>query len=447
MQLPPASVLNSWPTPNYVDPETRGPAAKIAGTLFASTATIILAIRLYARKWLTRGFGLDDVLILLAYVPSTAFVITGLIAEDRFQWNRHTWDVRHDLFISGLQLALADMILFDLATTLTKLSMLAMVHRLTTASKNRKMSVIVLILMAIIGINGVIFIMIAIFQCSPVSDYWTLSAKRQHCIDERAHMLAASIINTVTDFIVVLVPIKTVLGLNLPTKQRRIVIGLFGVGVVASSAGIARAYFTQVLTTAEDYDTTWNSWVVWFSSAIELYLGIICASIPATKPFFAKYLPGLGSTIRSRSSMMFPWDARPSKKTRSMASPISHNSSSSSSGLLLQRPAPLLTHQHHQHHQHHKHPSDLNKPLPPIAYDRPADFETHSPLSDDFSVRPLSPRVPSPQRAGVRFTNRYTLVPSGAPPRDHTTVFILYQGDGDDVQGRAQPVPSRASFS
>ncbi|KAI1074496.1 integral membrane protein [Whalleya microplaca] len=440
MQLPPFSVRTSWPFPNYVDPETRGPAANIVGSLLAATVTIILAIRLYARKWLTRGFGLDDVFILLAYVPSTAFVITGLIAEDRFQWNRHTWDVRKEFMIPGIKLALANMVLFDVATTLIKLSMLAMIHRLTAASKDRKMSIIVRILMVLIGLDGLIFIFVAIFQCSPISDYWTPSAGPQHCIDERAHLLAASIINTVTDFVVVLLPIKMVLGLNLPKRQRRIIMGLFGVGIVASSAGIARAYYTRVLTTAEDYDVTWNAWVVWFSGAIELYLGIICASIPATKPFFANYLPGImGSPLRSRISMaIIPWDTKPSKKQESMSTFIINQSSSSSSNLLVQRPAPLLIQP--------QRPADLNKPLPPIIYDQPSDDETHSALSDDFTVPPISPKIPSPQRAGVRFTNRCTLIPSGSPPRDRTTVFIMYQGD-DGGPGRTQRVQNRASFA
>ena len=109
----------------------------------------------------------------------------------------------------------------------------------------------------------------------PVSDYWTLSIEPQNCIDEKTHLVAANVINTITDFIVVLLPIKTTLGLELPVKQRVIVIGLFGAGLVASSAGIARTYFTWILTTAADRDTTWNAWAAWLASVIELHLGIV----------------------------------------------------------------------------------------------------------------------------------------------------------------------------
>jgi hypothetical protein len=40
-----------------------------------------------------------------------------------------------------------------------------------------------------------------------VSAYWTLPFTPQKCIDEKHHLLAAGIINTITDFCVVLIPI------------------------------------------------------------------------------------------------------------------------------------------------------------------------------------------------------------------------------------------------
>jgi hypothetical protein len=41
----------------------------------------------------------------------------------------------------------------------------------------------------------------------------------------------------------------------------------------------------------KSHDQTWNSYPVWITSAVELCVGMISASIPATKPFFTSYLP------------------------------------------------------------------------------------------------------------------------------------------------------------
>lgn len=68
MQTPPLSVIASWPPPNYVNPETRGPAVIIVLAIFLAIVTLLIAIRIYTRIFVSRGFGLDDVLIILAYV-------------------------------------------------------------------------------------------------------------------------------------------------------------------------------------------------------------------------------------------------------------------------------------------------------------------------------------------------------------------------------------------
>ncbi|KAI1771304.1 integral membrane protein [Hypoxylon cercidicola] len=434
MRLPPQSIIDSWPKPNNNNPESRGHAGMTVGVLLTGLVTITLAIRLYARKWLTRGFGLDDVLILVAYWPATAFTIIGIVAEERLEWNRHTWDVEAKFEIPGLKLVFADEILFDLATSLTKLSILTLLYRLTTVSRDHNMTIAVLVSIALVSINCFVFFIVCICQCTPLSEFWELTNEPQNCINQGAHILAASIINTVTDWLVVLLPIKTVLGLNLPKRQTIIIMLLFGIGILASSVGIARSYFTWILIT--DYDSIWNSWTVWFCSAIELNLGIICASIPATKPFFASYLPGLyGSTFGPRSTVAVDWDRKPLTQSPSLTTFI--DQSSRSSTLLVPRLPPLIP-----HHQ----PVDINKPLPPIKYEQQANFETRPALEVDSNLAPRSPDIPLPQRASVRFSDQNKrLVPGRSRSQDRTTIFIMYRADSDP--GPSQQTPNRATLT
>ena len=110
---------------------------------------------------------------------------------------------------------------------------------------------------------------------SPVSAYWTLSFTEQKCIDEETHVLAAGIINTVTDFLIVLLPIKTVKDLKLPKKQRVVVYLLFTGGFLASIAGAVRTYFTWRLTSSPDHDITWNAYYVMLLGSLELFVGIV----------------------------------------------------------------------------------------------------------------------------------------------------------------------------
>ncbi|ETS80597.1 hypothetical protein PFICI_08126 [Pestalotiopsis fici W106-1] len=296
----------SWPEPNYINPETRGPAAKIVGCILISLASIVIFLRMWTRQFISKSFGLDDILIVFSYVPATVYAIISLSSEVFLQGNRHIWDVEPRFFSPSLQTSLAELILFDLATNATKLSMLATISRFTTSSVSKKKNTVVLIMATVISLDAFIFLVVVIFQCSPIYAYWTIGLKSKKCINEAAHLLAAGIINTLTEIIVVFLPMKTILKLELPRKQRAIVIGLFATGFLACAAGIARIVFTWLTTSAADHDTVWNAWVLRLASGIELYLGIICASIPAIKPFFATYLPKLiDANIRTSKTSLY----------------------------------------------------------------------------------------------------------------------------------------------
>ncbi|KAK8012264.1 hypothetical protein PG991_009639 [Apiospora marii] len=184
--------------------------------------------------------------------------------------------------------------LFNFASGFTKLSILATLWRLLGTSRPR-LKVFVAVCGVLISLNSVIFCLVVVFQCRPISNYWNVMAEPRNCLDEAAHLLAAGIINTFTDFVVVLLPIITVMKLQLTTRNRLVVVGLFSLGFLACGVGVFRTYITWHMTV--DYDLTYHAGFVFWSSAVELNTGIICASVPATKPFFTRHLPqALGLT-------------------------------------------------------------------------------------------------------------------------------------------------------
>jgi hypothetical protein len=88
MQLPPVDVLLSWPTPNYDNPVTRGPALLVVNSIFISLAVITVAARIYTRIVIKRWFGIDDVFILLALLFTLGLTAVVILANQRFGWNR-----------------------------------------------------------------------------------------------------------------------------------------------------------------------------------------------------------------------------------------------------------------------------------------------------------------------------------------------------------------------
>lgn len=119
----PLSALQNWPTPNYVNPERRGPTATIVVSVLLALVTLILIVRVYTRVRISRGFGLDDVLIIFAYVwlvlmiasyppgqqltgkqiPTAAFAVLSFIAMWKFGWGTHVWDVPIELTKPSIQ--------------------------------------------------------------------------------------------------------------------------------------------------------------------------------------------------------------------------------------------------------------------------------------------------------------------------------------------------------
>lgn len=72
-------------------------------------------------------------------------------------------------------------------------------------------------------------------------------------------------------------PIPKMLKLQIPRRQRLVVILLFAAGFLVCVAGAVRTYYTYIDLTSTDM--TWDTYYMWISSSVELYVGIVCTSL------------------------------------------------------------------------------------------------------------------------------------------------------------------------
>lgn len=70
----PPEIRETWPKPNYTNPETRGPALIIVVVVFHAMATAMVVLRCYTRLGITYSFGLDDKFILVSMVSTVTAV-------------------------------------------------------------------------------------------------------------------------------------------------------------------------------------------------------------------------------------------------------------------------------------------------------------------------------------------------------------------------------------
>jgi hypothetical protein len=105
MQLPPAAELLKWPIPNYKNPtHVRGPELLIITGIFFPLAVLMVVLRVFTRLRISKAFGVDDIFLLTALVPTGAITVLTCLAMTRWGWNRHIWDVPFDLVTRGLKL-------------------------------------------------------------------------------------------------------------------------------------------------------------------------------------------------------------------------------------------------------------------------------------------------------------------------------------------------------
>ncbi|XP_014551162.1 hypothetical protein COCVIDRAFT_113642 [Bipolaris victoriae FI3] len=261
MQLPPASVILSWPTPNYDDPVTRGPALVIVNAIFISLTFLILF--------------------------AVGLTVVVLLANKSYGWDRHVWDIPISNFVPTFKIAMAAKLAFTAAATFTRLSLHCFYYRLVSDSGKTWFRWLVHFNVFYTVSSFLSFTCIAIFFCIPVKNYWTLGAPSETCLDEASATLIVGIINCVADLLTTVTPIPLVMGLQMPLHQRLAVAFFFSMGFIVTGAGIVRTWFIY-RSLFNEWDQTWYAYPLWIAAAVEIDLGVMCASAPVLKPLLAK---------------------------------------------------------------------------------------------------------------------------------------------------------------
>ena len=87
-----------------------------------------------------------------------------LVAQLRDGWNRHEWDQVPTTVATSLKFSLSCQILFALASTCTRLSMLFLTRRILSKG-NPRLEKIIIFAIVFMTTDCCIFITVAIFQC------------------------------------------------------------------------------------------------------------------------------------------------------------------------------------------------------------------------------------------------------------------------------------------
>ncbi len=126
------------------------------------------------------------------------------------------------------QVSYALQILYPLAITAIKLSILLLYLRLFPLAWFRKC---VKGLMVVFGVIGAVFTLIAVFQCRHVDEVWKV-ALPTHCLSQTSLLEGQAIFNLVSDIIIILFPMPIIWNLHMQLRRRLLLLGSFTVGFV-----------------------------------------------------------------------------------------------------------------------------------------------------------------------------------------------------------------------
>ena len=107
--------------------------------------------------------------------------------------------------------------------------------------------------MAFVIATAVTFVIITIFQCTPIHKAWDATGKVQGtCVNVNAVFYANAGLDIFQDALIYILPLKMLYQLQVPRRQKIALIGVFTVGGFVVITGMVRLNFLKVAQNTSD---------------------------------------------------------------------------------------------------------------------------------------------------------------------------------------------------
>ena len=89
------------------------------------------------------------------------------------------------------------------------------------------------------------FVLVTIFQCKPIAAFWDrdlLKEPANRCFSSKAFWFSYSVVNILSDFLILLLPCHEVLKLQLPLREKVALCGVFSLGILYVSTSALKSF-------------------------------------------------------------------------------------------------------------------------------------------------------------------------------------------------------------
>ncbi|KAH6675008.1 hypothetical protein B0J14DRAFT_653183 [Halenospora varia] len=249
-------------------------------------SAFFVGIRLIARVVILKNGGQDEIAIVASLICAFGLLAASL-AEARFGLGKHVYELENDEIRNILKSLWVAIFFYTMSLTLTKLSIVLQYLRVFVGPRIRRACWATIWLILLYGFQATF---ISAFNCYPVSGFWDLSVKSK-CISKEFLWFFNASFNILTDIIIIGLPMPVVSNLQIPAKQKILIMAIFALGGFACLVSILRLHSLYVLSRSKDL--TWDNTETGMWSNIEVNIGIICASAQTIRPIITRLFPRL----------------------------------------------------------------------------------------------------------------------------------------------------------
>ncbi|KAK1961832.1 hypothetical protein LY78DRAFT_587835 [Colletotrichum sublineola] len=279
------------------DGETRFAEILAILVVGAVLSTLAVALRAFTRLKMLRTFGLDDVIMVVAQILALGTAVAIGLEESKWGLGKHSWVQPKEDYVPYMKSFYVSIILYNIATTVVKLSILLQYRRIFANELMQKLTTWGLVFMTA---WTVMLCFLLPMMCLPVAAFWD-STVDGRCINLLASWYTMAGVNIVADFFIFSLPIPVINSLQIPRRQKRMLIFVFGLGFGTCIISAFRIKTLRVA--AQTQDPFWDNVDAATWSFLEVTIGILAACLPTLRPIFVAIFPRLfnGSSYQMKS--------------------------------------------------------------------------------------------------------------------------------------------------
>ncbi|KAI0433799.1 hypothetical protein F5Y09DRAFT_338395 [Xylaria sp. FL1042] len=271
----------------------------VAAIIILVLGWISVALRFYTRIFARQGLKWDDWLLLLSAITgSTVIALTVSAAVVAPDGNNTTQifdpnyiETPEDIFYLKINLVTA--VIYYTINASVKLSILYMYYRIFHARSALRYQ---LFITAGLVIGWWIGTTVAqIVNCIPISKYWTSNIlDPKYCFNLNTFFVFAGSTEVFLDVLILTLPIRAVLALQLSWRRKAIISGIFLLGSFVIATGLVRV----IVGYAPGSQRPSSSAELW--TVVHSGVGVICGSLPIFNPLLQRTLksPLVTNTIK-----------------------------------------------------------------------------------------------------------------------------------------------------